>query len=116
MDVWFYRFARPILKVFFYLVYRPEVIGKENVPKQGRLVLAGNHTNNFDCICLIATNKRTIHFLAKDELLKGCFGFIFKAMGIIPVNRREKDKTATLLTGPITLFAASVQEYVYACS
>lgn len=94
MDVWFYRLVRPLIKAFFYIVYRPEVIGSENIPKDGRVVLAGNHTHNFDCLCLIASNKRTIHFLAKDELLKGPFGFIFKAMGIIPVNRREKDKTA----------------------
>jgi len=94
MDVWFYRLVRPIIKVFFYFVYRPKVIGKENVCEKGRIVIASNHTHNFDCIAMVATNKRTIHFLAKDELLKGFFGPVFKAMGIIPVNRREKDKNA----------------------
>ena len=94
MDVWFYRFVRPIVKAFFYIVYRPRVIGKENVPKKGRLILASNHTDYFDCVAMVATNKRTIHFLAKDELLKGVLGPAFKAMGIIPVNRREKDKNA----------------------
>lgn len=94
MDVWFYRLVRPLVTAFFCIVYRPTVIGKENIPKEKRVVLAGNHTNNMDCIGLIATNKRTVHFLAKDELLKSKFGFIFKAMGIIPVNRREKDHTA----------------------
>ena len=92
MDVWFYRLVRPIVKLFFYFVYRPKVIGKENVPKKGRIVIASNHTDYFDCVALVATNKRTIHFLAKDELLKGFWGPAFKAMGIIPVNRREKDK------------------------
>lgn len=94
MDVWFYRLIRPLVILFFYIGYRPKVIGKENVPKEGKIVLAGNHTHNFDCVALVATNKRTIHFLAKDELLKGFFGPAFKAMGIIPVNRREKDKNA----------------------
>lgn len=94
MDVWFYRFVRPIVKAFFYIVYRPVVIGKDNVPKEGRIILASNHTDYFDCVAMVATNKRTIHFLAKDELLKGPLGPAFKAMGIIPVNRREKDKNA----------------------
>ena len=94
MDVWFYRLVRPIVKLFFYFVYRPKIIGKENVPKKGRIVIASNHTDYFDCVALVATNKRTIHFLAKDELLKGFWGPAFKAMGIIPVNRREKDKNA----------------------
>lgn len=94
MDVWFYRLVRPIVKLFFYFVYRPKIVGKENVPKEGRVVIASNHTHNFDCVAMVATNKRTIHFLAKDELLKGFLGPAFKAMGIIPVNRREKDKNA----------------------
>lgn len=94
MDVWFYRFVRPIVKAFFYIVFRPKVKYKENVPKKGRIVIASNHTDYFDCVALVATNKRTVHFLAKDELLKGFLGPGFKAMGIIPVNRREKDKNA----------------------
>lgn len=94
MDVWFYRFIRPIVKAFFYIVFRPTVKYKENVPKKGRIIIASNHTDYFDCVALVATNKRTIHFLAKDELLKGVLGPGFKAMGIIPVNRREKDKNA----------------------
>lgn len=94
MDVWFYRLVRPLVMAFFYIVYRPVVIGKENIPKSGGVVIAGTHSNNMDCIFLIATNKRTLHFLAKDELLKSKFGFIFRLMGIIPVNRREKDHHA----------------------
>ena len=94
MDVWFYRLVRPIVKLFFYFVYRPKVIGKENVPKKGRIVIASNHPDYLDCVALVATNKRTIHFLAKDELLKGFWGPAFKAMGIIPVNRSIHDKNA----------------------
>ncbi len=89
-----YRAVRPLLCLLFYLLYRPVVIGQENVPKSGKVVLAGNHTNNLDCILLIASVKRVIHFLAKDELVKGIFGFIFKGMGIIPVNRKIHDKNA----------------------
>lgn len=94
MDVWFYRMVRPLVKAFFYIVYRPIVIGKGNIPKEEGVVLAGNHSNNMDCIFLIATNKRTVHFLAKDELLKSKFAFIFRWVQVIPVNRREKDHTA----------------------
>ena len=89
-----YRIVRPILRLLFYVLYRPTIIGQENVPKDGRVVLAGNHTNNLDCILLISSTKRTIHFLAKEELIKGIFGFVFKCMGIIPVNRKIHDKGA----------------------
>lgn len=87
-----YRTVTPIVRVLFKLIYRPTLIGTEYIPKKGRVVLAGNHTNNFDCLLLMTSTKRCIHFLAKQELVHGKFGFIFKHMGIIPVNRRVKDK------------------------
>lgn len=90
-DPLFYRIVRPILTFLFKVLYRPTIIGKENIPKSGRIVIAGNHTNNFDCILLIASTKRCVHFLAKDELYKGFKKHLFKNMGIIPVNRRKKD-------------------------
>lgn len=93
-EPWFYRFARPIIWIFTKLVFRPVIVGKENIPTSGSVVLAGNHTNNFDCILLISCTKRTVHFLAKKELLDSKFKWIFKNMGIIPVDRSKKDHNA----------------------
>lgn len=93
-EPWFYRFARPIIKTFVKLVYRPTIVGKEYIPSEGGIVLAGNHTNNFDCLLLITCTKRTIHFLAKKELYDSKFKWIFKNMAIIPVNRKQKDSNA----------------------
>lgn len=88
-----YRFARPIIKVFVKLVLRPKFVGLDNIPKSGKVILAGTHTNNLDCLLLISSTKRSVHFLAKDELWKGPKKIIFSNMGLIPVNRREKDKS-----------------------
>lgn len=90
----FYRIVRPLIHGFVRFVFRPKILGKENIPETGRVVLAGNHTNNFDCILLIASTKRTIHFLAKDSLMKGWKKPIFQSMGIIPVDRTKKDPRA----------------------
>ena len=65
-----YRIVRPIITFLFYILFRPKIIGREYIPKSGRVVLAGNHKNNLDCILLISSTNRVIHFLAKDELLK----------------------------------------------
>ncbi len=100
----FYRTVRPIIKMFVKIVYRPKIIGAEYIPKKGGIVLAGNHTNNFDSILLISCTKRTVHFLAKQELLEGPFKFIFKWMGIIPVNRKQKDPKA--LSSAISVLAS----------
>jgi len=94
-DPKFYRFfARPIITFLIKLVFRPNYLGLENIPKSGKIVLAGNHTNNIDCWLLISCTKRCIHFLAKDSLNKGLKGYMFRGMGIIPVNRKIHDKGA----------------------
>ena len=89
-----YRFLRPIIKFLYYILYRPKVEGKKNIPKKGGVVIASNHKNNFDCISIIATNYRTVNFLAKKELLEGKFAWLFRGMRIIPVERKAKDHTA----------------------
>ena len=94
MDVTLYRIVRPIIKIIMKILYRPKYIGLNNLPKEGRLVLSGNHTNNLDCLLLISSTKRTIHFLAKDSLNKGLKGIIFRNLGLIFVNRSIHDKTA----------------------
>ncbi len=91
METPLYQTVRPLLTGLFKLIYRPTYVGLENIPKEGRVVLAGNHTHFFDCILIISSNKRVVHFLAKHTLLKGPFKWMFKGMGIIQVNRTIKD-------------------------
>lgn len=88
----FYRAIRAPLGGLFKLIYRPQIIGKEHIPADGAIVLAGNHTGFFDCLLIGCSTKRCVHYMAKDELIKGVLGPLFKACGIIPVNRRTKDR------------------------
>ena len=90
----FYRIIRPLVTFLVKLIFRPNYIGLENIPKSGRIILAGNHTNNFDSPLIMSSTKRVIHYLAKDSLTKGILGPGFKALGIIPVNRSIHDKNA----------------------
>ncbi len=90
----FYGIIKCILTPLFYLFFHPKVIGRENIPKDGSVVLAGNHTNNLDSLMLIAVVFRPVHFLAKIELFKGIVGVVVKWMGCIPVNRKIHDKDA----------------------
>lgn len=89
----FYKCVRPILYVFIRL-YRPTYIGLENIPKNKSFILVGNHTSYLDPILIASTTKECVHFFAKDSLYKGIKKPLFKALGIIPVNRSIKDKNA----------------------
>lgn len=94
MEPLLYKITRPLIRLFCIICFRPTYIGLKNIPKDKRVVLAGNHTNNFDSLLLISSTKRVVHFLAKDELTKGLKKIIFNNMGIIPVNRKIHDKNA----------------------
>ncbi len=95
-DAWLYRFLRPIIK-FLILFIRPKYIGLENIPKEGAIILAGNHTSILDPLILISATNRSIHFLAKEELWHGLKKIIFNNMGLIPVNRKIKDHNALVM-------------------
>jgi len=95
-DVLLYKILRPIITIVFKIIYRPKIEGIENINKTGRLILAGNHTNNLDCLFLISCSKRNIHFLAKKELFVGIKKVLFSNMGLIPVNRKIKDHNALI--------------------
>ncbi len=103
MEPLLYKFARPIITVLFKIIYRPTIVGRENIKENVPLVLVGNHTNNLDCLLLISSTKRVIHFLGKHTLFKGIKKPIFKGMGVIPVDRTKEHNHEALESALDTL-------------
>ena len=87
--------VRGALYIWFKLVYRLEINGLENVPKEGPVIFCGNHRSYIDPPLIVATAKRDMKFLAKEELYKNKFlAFLGWAFEAIPVKRDEKDISA----------------------
>ncbi len=86
-----YRFLYKIAVPLFWLIFRPTVEGRDNIPESGGAILAGNHKSNLDCILVAYSTRRCVHFMAKDELFRGVLDRFFRALGTIPVNRRIRD-------------------------
>ena len=91
-----YSFFRFVFKILFSIFIPYRVIGIENIPEEGRVILAGNHTNNLDSPLIMRVIKRKIHFIAKKELLDSKLGFIYKRLGIIPVDRKSHNNKESL--------------------
>ena len=92
-----YSFFKTILVPIFKFWYRPTIIGKENIPKDGPILIVGNHKHLYDqCLAIIAT-KRPIHYMAKKEYFDGRHAWFFKLVGCIPVDRSKKDNNAISL-------------------
>jgi 1-acyl-sn-glycerol-3-phosphate acyltransferase len=94
--------AGPILKGIF----RPWVVGLENVPAEGAVILASNHLSFIDSIFLPLVVDRHVSFLAKSDYFtrKGLKGWATKAFmnatGQLPIDRSGgKASEASLNTG-----------------
>jgi 1-acyl-sn-glycerol-3-phosphate acyltransferase len=84
---------------FGYLSTR--VIGREHVPRRGPVILAGNHSGLLDGPVVLGAAPRGVHFLIKEELVRGIGGRILLAAGQIPVARSSG--RAALLTAAAVL-------------
>lgn len=90
----FYLIISNILRPFVILFMKTKVIGKENIPKTG-FVFAGTHKSYYDAFILGQVTFRSIHYLAKKELFSKKFNALFfKLLGLIPVDRKNKNPEA----------------------
>ncbi len=88
----FYRFLRGLVRPFYKLFFRLEIIGRENELTEGPCLICANHISNHDIVFLALALKRQIYFFAKRELFKfKPFGAILRAFGTISVNRGTVD-------------------------
>jgi len=85
----------PLAKAFVNL----RVEGRENLRGcQGGLIIAANHTSNFDPLILGWAAAREIYFLAKEELFRyRPFAWLIRAWNALPVGREGIDIRAIRL-------------------
>lgn len=90
----FYGFLKCIYASLVTILYNPKVYGKENIPKDGPIVFAGNHRHAFDPVVVMTHTNRFVHYMAKETLFKGIFGFLLRQIGIIKVYRTRNNPLA----------------------
>lgn len=76
-------------------IYRIEVLGTENIPSEGGVLLCSNHIDNLDPPVVGITSPRPVHFMAKDELFSvPVLGKIVSHLNAFPVKRGMSDREA----------------------
>ena len=84
---WSYDAAKLSLGVFFRL-WRMRVLGAENVPPTGPVIIACNHISYFDPPLLGTACPRRIRYMAKRELFNiPILGPLITSFGAYPVDR-----------------------------
>lgn len=82
-----YRVLVGIVGFFFKLLFRIEVIGKENIPDYPVIVCA-NHRHMFDPVYISIIYPRQIYWMGKKELFENkLLGNILESLGAFPVDR-----------------------------
>ena len=86
--------SRVIIFPIYRLIFRGNLVGRENIPKEGSFILVSNHGSLLDPPLLGHAIGRNISFMAKSELFSvPILGFIIKSCGAYPVKRGIVDKT-----------------------
>ena len=96
MNRFVYNAATIVTKYLLLPIYaRITVVGLENLPMTGPLIIASNHLNDTDPGILCTRMRRPIVFMAKIELFRvPGLGQFLRAFGAFPVKRGEADLSA----------------------
>lgn len=114
---WLVKFV--LLGPFLHTVYRPWIVGEENVPESGAVIFASNHLSFVDSIFLPLLVDRHIVFLAKSEYftgtgVRGRFSrFFFSGMGQVPIDRSGGKAAEAALDAGLRVLAEGRQLGIY---
>lgn len=107
---WYAFFKYALVRPFVTLAYRPTVVGEENIPASGPVILACNHTSATETYMMPAMIRRQVTYPAKAELFRGRKGirgipsrvvaWAVKAVGQVPLDR-SGGRTSLEGLGPV---------------
>ncbi|MEU5875949.1 lysophospholipid acyltransferase family protein [Spirillospora sp. NPDC047279] len=89
----FYTFMTRVVRPILWVIFRPRVIGGENVPDYGPIIVASNHLSFIDSFIIPLAIPRPVTYIAKADYftgrgVKGRFVRWFMTnLGHVPVKR-----------------------------
>lgn len=91
----FYTVVRALI-AFVYSLFMPmTIVGRDNIPKEGGMVLALNHRSNNDVIMAAVACPRQLNFMAKKELFENkILAWIISHLNAFPLDRSGSDLKA----------------------
>ena len=94
IDFW-YRLGRGAARVLIPTFGHIEVVGRENVPPYGPLIIAPNQQSNADPPVLVYAIARPLWWMAKRELFSNPLSaYLMRGVHVHPINRDGRDLEA----------------------
>ena len=89
------KILKTIANFILRIIYRIEIIGEENIPKDRACIICANHIHALDGPVITLCGKEKLHFMAKAELFKNpVYNWLGKVFEYVPVKRGAKDMEA----------------------
>jgi len=90
-----YRLSRFLLFLFLKTFFWLKAEGRQNIPKDGGVIIASNHTSYLDPLAVGCACPRPIDFMARDTLFKApLLGAWMHAVNAFDVKRESADLSA----------------------
>jgi len=84
---------RTLGKVLLTLLGNVEINGKERLPKEGPMILAGNHAAVLEAVMMAVYNPGQVEFIGNGDIpFNPSYAPIVKAYSLIPINRGNLDR------------------------
>lgn len=96
MRYWAYWAGCTIFRVLFLILFRWKIIGANNIPRCGPVIVAPNHISYLDPplvgTAITSVSNRPVWFMAKTELFRNrLFGWLITCCHSYPVKRGKRD-------------------------
>lgn len=90
----FYRLTRAAFGVLYRVCSRYEVVGLENVPSGGPLILATNHIHFLDAPAVMVAMPWQVSIFSARKWARHPLGLLLRAIGASFINRGKVDRRA----------------------
>lgn len=88
----FYFIARTICLLFFKILFRYKIYGRENLPPRGPYIFASNHVSFLDPVAVGLLTHHKVIFMAREDLFDTkILGPLIRNLGVVPLNRDRQD-------------------------
>ncbi len=88
-------FLRLLGRVVFNLLARTAITGRENIPKEGPLLMVGNHVAVMEVALMVVYSPRQVEVVGAGDIpIEPSFAPIVRSFGYIPIKRGSMDRGA----------------------